>query len=154
MRRGRDAYEVLQVHRRAEPDVIEAAFRRLARKYHSDVSGMDDGGRRMRELNAAYEVLRDPLRRAAYDRDLQAQEDDDDLDEDYDLAVEEEYDEPGTALGLACRQHPSIAAVGPCQDCGAGLCSPCFERFQPATCPGCMLAWAESRRVQLVLPLI
>src|SRR5258708_37862573 len=70
MRWGQSLYEVLQVDRRAEPEVVEAAFRRLARKYHPDTSGLDDGGRRMMELSAAYEVLRDQARRAAYDREL------------------------------------------------------------------------------------
>src|SRR6266581_2011051 len=66
----RTLYEVLQVDRRAEPEVIEAAYRRLARKYHPDVSNSADAEQRMKEINAAYEVVRDPRRRAAYDRDL------------------------------------------------------------------------------------
>src|SRR5574337_1213514 len=61
-----DLYRVLQVHPTAEPEVIQAAFRRLARKYHPDAgSGSDE---RMAELNAAYAVLGDATRRAAYDR--------------------------------------------------------------------------------------
>jgi curved DNA-binding protein CbpA len=48
--------------------VIEAAYRRLARKYHPDVSQSPNAEARMRELNAAYEVLRDPTRRADYDQ--------------------------------------------------------------------------------------
>src|SRR5258708_38826664 len=74
MRSDPSLYEVLQVDRRAEPEVVEAAYRRLARKYHPDTSGLDDGGRRMKELSAAYEVLRDQVRRAAYDRELRVRE--------------------------------------------------------------------------------
>jgi curved DNA-binding protein CbpA len=60
-------YEELQVSPNAEPEVIEAAFKRLARKYHPDVSGDPASSERMRRLAYAYEVLRDPRRRAAYD---------------------------------------------------------------------------------------
>src|SRR5215207_5921046 len=60
-------YEVLQVSPNAEPEVIEAAYRRLARKYHPDVSSSPIAAERMRELAAAYEVLRNGSRRAAYD---------------------------------------------------------------------------------------
>src|SRR3981081_4494583 len=74
MRSDPSLYEVLQVDRRAEPEVVEAAYRRLARKYPPDTSGLDDGGRRMKELSAAYEVLRDQARRAAYDRELRVRE--------------------------------------------------------------------------------
>ena len=64
----KDYYAILQVHLRAEPEVIEAAYRRLSRKYHPDVSGEADAGQRMRELKEAFEVLSDPARRRAYDR--------------------------------------------------------------------------------------
>ncbi len=59
-----DLYEVLQVHPRAEADVIRAAYRILARKYHPDHGG---DARRMIELNDAWDVLGDPARRAVYD---------------------------------------------------------------------------------------
>jgi len=64
----KDYYAILQVHPRAEPEVIEAAYRRLSRKYHPDVSSQADAGQRMQELNEAFEVLSDPARRQAYDR--------------------------------------------------------------------------------------
>jgi curved DNA-binding protein CbpA len=59
-----DLYEVLQVHPRAEPDVLRAAYRVLARKYHPDHGG---DARRMITLNDAWDVLGDPATRAAYD---------------------------------------------------------------------------------------
>jgi curved DNA-binding protein CbpA len=59
-----DLYEVLQVNPRAEPDVLRAAYRVLARKYHPDHGG---DARRMITLNDAWDVLGDPVRRAAYD---------------------------------------------------------------------------------------
>jgi curved DNA-binding protein CbpA len=59
-----DHYEVLQVHPRAESEVIRAAYRVLARKYHPDHGG---DPRRMIALNDAWDVLGDPERRAQYD---------------------------------------------------------------------------------------
>lgn len=70
-----DLYEVLQVHPAAEPEVIEAAFRGLTRKYHPDLNPSPDATQAMQRLTAAYEVLRDPDRRAAYDRKLAARRD-------------------------------------------------------------------------------
>jgi curved DNA-binding protein CbpA len=70
-----DAYKVLQVDSEAEDEVIQAAYRRLAQKYHPDVvapgPGSESGGR-MTAINKAYEVLRDPERRRAYDRERRA----------------------------------------------------------------------------------
>ena len=62
-----DPYKVLQVDPEAEDEVIQAAYRRLARKYHPDVSAGPEGAARMAAINAAWDVLRDPDRRAAPD---------------------------------------------------------------------------------------
>jgi curved DNA-binding protein CbpA len=65
-----DAYKVLQVDSEAEDEVIQAAYRRLAQKYHPDVVGPGSSlAGRMTSINKAYEILRDPLRRRAYDRE-------------------------------------------------------------------------------------
>jgi DnaJ-class molecular chaperone len=64
----RDAYQVLQVDPRALPEVIEAAYRALARLYHPDANKASDASRRMAELNLAYGAVRTPDRRKAYDR--------------------------------------------------------------------------------------
>jgi curved DNA-binding protein len=63
----KDYYEVLGVSRDANADQIKQAFRRLARKYHPDVSTEKDAAERMSELNEANAVLSDPEKRAAYD---------------------------------------------------------------------------------------
>ncbi len=63
-----DPYSVLQVDRRAEPEVIAAAYRSLARKYHPDKNDSVASTKRMQEINAAYEILRDPAKRKVYDR--------------------------------------------------------------------------------------
>jgi curved DNA-binding protein CbpA len=63
-----DPYATLQVDRRAEPEVIAAAYRSLARKYHPDKNASQASTKRMQEINAAYEILSDPAKRRAYDR--------------------------------------------------------------------------------------
>lgn len=65
-------YEVLNVDMRAEPFVIQAAYRALMLKYHPDKfdGEPETGERKSREINEAYEVLSDPTRRAEYDREL------------------------------------------------------------------------------------
>ncbi len=63
-----DPYKVLQVDPDADHEVIEAAYKRLARKYHPDVSVEFDTVTRMVQINQAWELLRDPVRRAAVDR--------------------------------------------------------------------------------------
>jgi curved DNA-binding protein CbpA len=64
---GFDAYKTLQVDPEADPEVIQAAYRRLAQKFHPDVAGAASA-ERMASINTAWEILRDPERRAAYDR--------------------------------------------------------------------------------------
>ena len=67
---GFDAYKILQVHPEAEGEVIQAAYRRLARKYHPDLAETKDAEGRMAAINAAWELLGTPGPRAAYDRSL------------------------------------------------------------------------------------
>lgn len=62
-----DLYGILQVDPRAEPTVIQAAYRALARRVHPDHSGNDASSSAMAILNRAYGVLRDPSQRTAYD---------------------------------------------------------------------------------------
>jgi DnaJ-class molecular chaperone len=63
-----DYYRILRVDPQAEPEVINAAYRKLAAMYHPDVDSSPDAQSRMVEINQAYGVLRDPESRAAYDR--------------------------------------------------------------------------------------
>lgn len=63
-----DPYKILQVDPEAEDEVIAAAYRRLARKYHPDTATGAEAVGRMEAINAAWEVLGNPKRRAAHDR--------------------------------------------------------------------------------------
>ncbi|MDQ7980683.1 DnaJ C-terminal domain-containing protein [Paraburkholderia sp. SARCC-3016] len=64
----KDYYATLGVERTAAQEDIKRAYRKLARKYHPDVSKDADAEDRFKELGEAYEVLKDPEKRAAYDR--------------------------------------------------------------------------------------
>src|SRR5580704_6072875 len=68
-RDGRDHYEVLGVQRMATQEEIKIAFRRLASTHHPDKNqGDPHASLRFKEINASYQVLSDPQRRAMYDR--------------------------------------------------------------------------------------
>lgn len=64
----KDYYQILGVNRDASEDAIKKAYRRLARKYHPDVSKESGAEERFKEVSEAYEVLRDAEKRAAYDQ--------------------------------------------------------------------------------------
>lgn len=65
----RDPYEVLGVDKSATQDEIKGAFRRLAAQHHPDRNPDDaNAGQRFKEINAAYQILSDPQKRAAFDR--------------------------------------------------------------------------------------
>ena len=64
----RDYYQTLGLERSASADDIRKAYRRLARKYHPDVSKEADALERFKQTQEAYEVLKDPKKRAAYDQ--------------------------------------------------------------------------------------
>lgn len=64
----RDYYEILGVSRGASEEDIRRAFRKLALEYHPDRNKTDEAGERFKEINEAYEILRDGDKRQAYDR--------------------------------------------------------------------------------------
>jgi len=147
---------VLQVDPSAEQEVIEAAYRRLVRKYHPDVNSAPAAEAKMRELIDAYAVVRDPARRAEFDRrrgpwtrlrvrwsrgwrpprprpaavsrPLNGAED-------------------GSPDRPPCSRHPGWPAIGACHVCGGALCASCAALVQPAGCAPCV--WRRARRVQV-----
>lgn len=63
----KDYYKILGVSRDAKPDEIRKAYRNLSKKYHPDVSTEKDAEEKYKEINEAYEVLKDPDKRQKYD---------------------------------------------------------------------------------------
>ena len=63
-----DYYKTLGVERGATEDQIKRAYRKLARKYHPDISKAPDAEEKFKQLNEAHEVLKDPEKRKLYDR--------------------------------------------------------------------------------------
>ncbi|AKH38319.1 MULTISPECIES: DnaJ C-terminal domain-containing protein [Nitrosomonas] len=64
----KDYYNIMGIKRDATQDDIKRVYRKLARKYHPDVSKEPDAEVRFKEIGEAYEVLKDPEKRAAYDQ--------------------------------------------------------------------------------------
>jgi curved DNA-binding protein len=64
----KDYYEIMGLKRDATQDEVKRAYRKLARKYHPDVSKAPDAEQEFKILGEAYEVLKDPEKRAAYDQ--------------------------------------------------------------------------------------
>ena len=64
----KDYYKIMGLDRNATQDDIKRAYRKLARKYHPDVSKEEQAEARFKEVGEAYEVLKDPEKRAAYDQ--------------------------------------------------------------------------------------
>src|SRR5690606_41749146 len=64
-----DYYELLEVDRTADDKALKAAYRKLAMQYHPDKNpGCSDSEARFKAINEAYDCLKDPQKRAAYDR--------------------------------------------------------------------------------------
>ena len=103
----RDPYDILGVDRSATQDEIKGAFRRLASQHHPDKNPGDDSAQqRFKELNAAYQILSDPQKRAAFDR----------FDAEILIALVDEHDH-GVArgLGLQAQESGDAEAVGQIQ---------------------------------------
>lgn len=64
----KDYYKIMGVSRQVTQEDLKKAYRKLAREFHPDVSKAPNAEQRFKEINEAYEVLKDPQKRAAYDR--------------------------------------------------------------------------------------
>lgn len=104
-------YKVLQVSEEAEPEVIEAAYKRLSQKYHPDVNRSPEAETRMKEINEAYQILRNPSTRQEYDEWLKQQTNSNPL--------QQTNSEPSlfdAFLNIATSVNESLGT--PCPNCG------------------------------------
>src|SRR6188472_3073266 len=69
----RTLYEILQVSPKADDSILQAAYRTLARTFHPDLNPDAAATARMREINEAYDLLKDPRKRVLYDLSLRQQ---------------------------------------------------------------------------------
>jgi hypothetical protein len=120
----RDLYEILMLHEKAIPEVVNQVYRLLARRYHPDVHPPEakaEAERLMTELNLAYQVLSDPAERAEYDRKRRMG-----------LPVRAAAsDADAVEMLLKCFNHPRRSAVAFCWDCGRPVCGECVAPSRP-----------------------
>ncbi len=120
----RDLYEILMLHEKAIPEVVDRVYRLLARRYHPDVHPPEAKGeaqRLMTELNLAYQVLSDPAERAEYDRKRRMG-----------LPMQTAAaDADAVEMLLKCFNHPRRSAVAFCWDCGRPVCGECVAPRLP-----------------------
>ncbi len=135
-----DLYKILQVDPDADTEVIEAAYRRLARRYHPDLNHPAWAVGRVEELNTAYETLRSARLRALYDSQR--------------ASVNGGTRNGSRRQADKCHRHPDLIAIERCDGCGAGLCVPCSDRFQPPTCAACVMRWARRRQLGAAVTLM
>jgi curved DNA-binding protein CbpA len=165
----KDYYRILQVDRFAETEVIQAAYKRLAKKYHPDVNPSPDATRVMKELNEAFEVLGDPQKRSSYDSQLRRksndlsgggrryQKDRDTVTEEFPDPIESitNYLPPDLGIELARRGEVVVQRSGQSSD-NRCLCSQCEYVWTskkrdsvPARCPRCRSdQWNKYRVLQ------
>lgn len=137
---GVDYYEVLQVHERAIQPVIDAAYRALVRRYHPDVHPPEKRAwahAKMVQLNAAYDVLSDPVRRSEYDAARRLG---------YTGQLIADTEAAG-ASGIKCFNHPKRPALKFCWHCGRPICAECFgvEMHGHTVCAPCTMVIERER---------
>ncbi|MCX6050519.1 MAG: DnaJ domain-containing protein [Chloroflexi bacterium] len=138
-------YKILQIDPSAEPEMVETAYRRLARKYHPDQNNSADATARMQDLNEAYEILSDVGKRAAYDRDFFAPEQSSvgpaqtyprrPTETTYQTTYQREAQTnvEQTAVDtmtekLYCANHPNVETLLRCNKCNKPICTKCAVR--------------------------
>lgn len=126
MDRPRDYYEVLEVHPKARLEIIEKAYRVLARHYHPDLHPAERkvwADAMMKELNEAYQTLKDPEKRASYDLRW---------------GRGKFTPPPAADQAIKCFNHPKVPHVAVCTQCQRPMCAACaIELWDRLLCLGC-----------------
>ena len=70
---NKNYYDILEINRNASPEIIEKAYKTLAKKYHPDLQ--DEANKKaseeiLKQINEAYDILSDPAKKRAYDENL------------------------------------------------------------------------------------
>lgn len=105
-------YDNLKVTRNAPPEVVRAAYRVLAQRYHPDVNPSPDAARIMMVINGAYAVLSDPKRRAEHDTWIK------------DQLISEAIDEAMSEVARQRSEHPGRSSMPPSQRSGESTTVP------------------------------
>lgn len=139
-------YEILNVSTQASEEEIKEAYRNLAKQYHPDKYRGNPlahlAEERMKEINEAYEVLKDRAKREKYDRWLQKQH------------INSNTYSTEQQQVLTCHRHKDTPAVAVCQFCGKGLCTDCANAFTITACPECIKANNERYFEKIKKPLV
>ncbi len=148
-----DHYKTLGVSVDATHEQIVHAYRELVKQYHPDK--LQDNPlkhlaeEKLKEINAAYEILKDPGRRSRYDQQNRGFKyvppDDDDEEDEESFSNHaryrhyQQYQQQHTRHhGKVCYKHPTSLAVATCQFCGKDLCQACASLFTIVSCPECL----------------
>ncbi|MGH7869117.1 MAG: J domain-containing protein [Candidatus Dormibacteraceae bacterium] len=135
----------------AEPEVVQGAYRALAMKYHPDRNSA--GGQRMKAINAAYEILKDPVRRRDWElRQPRPRPTNEQQSNTNRRQQTRSYSSPPRPnhRGASCPQHPYSPNQGICSYCGSAMCAFCpgwrrlFGGKKPL-CSDCRAGQLESR---------
>ncbi len=119
----KDYYQILGLTREATQDDIKRAYRKLARKYHPDVSKESDAEARFKEVGEAYEVLKDPEKRAAYDQFGSNWKAGQDFQPPPDWSAGFEFHGAGTGAGFSDFFETLFGGRGPFEGAGAARAS-------------------------------
>lgn len=124
-----DLYALLEVHPKASQEMISRAYRLHVSRHHPDLvpeARRPDAEARMKLLNAAYEILSDPARRAEYDRSLTGAPGDEPSAGEPPPAAPRQG---ATVLSAeVCVRHPRAPRVATCVKCRQSLCGSCVTR--------------------------
>jgi DnaJ domain len=135
-----DPYAVLGVAPDAEPEVITAAYRVLAKKWHPDVNPA--GGSRMKEINEAFAIVSDPVKRREYEQQRPRTASEPQADRSP-AAQATRSSPPPEPRPVSCERHPFADAIRLCDRCWRPLCYICQAHARQSACVQCQITELE-----------